>query len=201
MKVTSNGYTLVRPILFIFQKITLNVKVIYKNRVPKKGGFILAGTHKSYIDPFVIGVSTIRTIHYIGKKELCNNKFVGFIVRFMGMIPVDRSVKNPKANNKAVELLKNNGVLCIFPEGTINRSAEKLLPLKYGAVSYAQKSQKPIVPFVIIGKPKFFKYGTKIIMGEPINVACDEDLSNANKRLEKSILELIKESEKHEKKI
>lgn len=56
----------------------------------------------------------------------------------MGCIPVDRKIHDENAKSEAIEVLKNNEVIGIFPEGTVNRTNDIILPFKYGAVSFAK---------------------------------------------------------------
>ena len=47
--------------------------------------------------------------------------------------------------------MKKGISIFIFPEGTRNRTNEVLLPLKYGAVSMAKKTDSYLIPFGISG--------------------------------------------------
>lgn len=67
-----------------------------------------------------------------------------------------------------------------------------LLPLKFGAVSMAQKTDSVIVPYCITGDYKFRSKNLTIRIGEPFVV--DNDLEKANKKLKEEILKLIKEN-------
>ena len=70
-----------------------------------------------------------------------------------------------------------------------------LLPLKYGAVSMAQKTGAVIVPYAITGNYKFFKNNLKVTFLKPINVQSDDDLTLKNNLLAKEIKdELLKYS-------
>lgn len=193
------GYNLARPFIRLFMIIFLNPKGIDKNNIPRKGGVILAGNHISYYDPFIVGSFTLRPMHFLAKKELMDIKFVSHIFKFFGLIRVDRSKKNPDATRQAVECLQKGEVICIFPEGTTKKNAPvKILPFKYGAVSFAKKTGCPIVPFAIINQPKMFKYNTKIIYGKPYYVI-DDDLEKEKNILETKVLELLEKGKMYEK--
>ena len=69
-----------------------------------------------------------------------------------------------------------------------------LLPLKFGAVSMAQKTDSYIVPYAITGDYKFRSKNLTVRIGEPFKV--EDDLEEANQRLDKTIKALIKENEK-----
>ena len=132
-----------------------------------------------------------RTVHMMAKKELFESKFTNFFFRSMGCIPVNRNIHDKNAKNEAIEVLKNNEVLGIFPEGTVNKTNEIVLPFKYGAVSFAKKTNAYIVPFAITGKYKIFRRSIKITYGKPYKVK--QDLEVENNRLMNTVKRMIKE--------
>ena len=67
-----------------------------------------------------------------------------------------------------------------------------LLPLKYGTVSLAKKTNSKIIPFVIIGDYKFRGKNLKVIIGKPIE--SDEDLEKANNKLDRVMKKMIEEN-------
>ena len=67
-----------------------------------------------------------------------------------------------------------------------------LLPLKFGAVSMASKTNAQIVPYAITGKYKFRSKDLTINIGKPFKV--DKDLEKANKKLEEEIKRLVSEN-------
>lgn len=189
------GYEIFRPFLKIYSLIFLCPKFINKENVPKNGGYILAGTHVSYYDPVVMGNITIRPVHFLAKKELMDKRILGSILRFMGIIRVDRQNKNPEAKSDAINALKNDKVICLFPEGTCNRTDKELLPFKYGAVSFAYHSGKPIIPFAIINKPKFVGNKIYVMVGKTFYVK-DDNYEKYNHDLENVVLKLKREGYK-----
>ena len=125
-------------------------------------------------------------------------KGLGVILKAMGLIRVDRQKRNPQAVDAAVEYLQNNKIVCLFPEGTINKTDDYILPFKHGAVRFAYRSGKPIVPFAFVGGPKLFNYHVKVIIGKPYYVKTD-NIEKETKILEEKVIELIKEGRKYEK--
>ena len=70
-----------------------------------------------------------------------------------------------------------------------------LLPLKYGAVSMAQKTGAIIVPYAITGKYRFSKNNLKVTFLKPFTVSSTDDLNEKNNELAKEIKdELLKYS-------
>lgn len=191
MKEEVNLYRIVRPILGFLIRILYWPVIIGNDNIPKKGRCVLAGTHIYDFDPILIMASTKRNVYFIAKKELHDGKF-GFIFRWAGTIPVDRSKKNPNARIKAEEALNNGKIIGIFPEGTTIKKKGELLPFKYGAVSIAKKTNSKIVPFAIIGEYKLFSK-IKIVFDKPIDIS-KLDLEEANKLLREKIVNLIEKN-------
>ncbi len=156
--------------------------------IPTKGGFVFAGNHTSVMDACTIVSTPGRIIHTLSKKELFKGKIRNWFFRSMACIPVDRSIHDKEASGEVIDALNNNEVVGIFPEGTINRTNEDLLPFKYGAVSFAKKTGAPIVPFAITGKYKIFRDSIKITYGKPFKV--DGDLDNENIKLMNKVIKL-----------
>lgn len=126
----------------------------------------------------------------MAKKEYFDNVFTRWFFKGVGCIPVDRSSKDKRAVDSALSVLKDGGAIGIFPEGTRNRTNNKLLPFKFGAVSLALKSDSYIIPFGISGKYKI-NGGLTVRFGKPFKVS--SDLEASNKRLYDEILSLMEE--------
>jgi len=100
-------------------------------------------------------------------------------------------LKNPEAMKAAVDCLNDGGVVGIFPEGTINRTKEIIMPFKYGAVKMAKETNTLIVPFAINGEYKFLRKSVVIEFGKPYKV--NDGVEIENKRLEDKVIKLLKE--------
>ena len=174
-------YTLYKTLKTILKPLfnfLCNVQIIGVENIPDEGPVILAGNHTSNMDSFIMLDGPNRIVHMLAKKELFEGKFKKWLFRNMACIPVDRSIHDKDASSEAVDVLNNGGIIGIFPEGTINRTSEDLLPFKYGAVSFAKKTGACIVPFAITGKYKIFRDTIKITYGKPYKVTGDLDNEN-----------------------
>ncbi len=186
------GYKLFKPILSPLYKLYYNPLIYNKELIPLDGAIILVGNHKHIMDQCSIIISTKRIIHYMAKKEYFDGKFSWFF-KVTGCISVDRSIHDKSAKKSALEVLNNGGAIGIFPEGTRNKTDNPLLPFKFGAVKMAQETGALIVPFGIKGEYKFRSNNLVVRFGNPFKVEKDEDLESANKKLESTIMNLIRE--------
>lgn len=156
-------YKVVKPGLSAWFKLFYRPKYEGTENIPENGKIILAGNHTNLLDCLLVGTSTKRCVHFIAKAEL--TKGIGkYIFGGLGIIPVDRSssASGAQAVNVAEEYLKDDKLIAIFPEGTINRTDDIMMPFKGGAVKIALDTGTKIVPFAIIGKYKMFKRNIKI---------------------------------------
>ena len=182
-------YRVVRPIIRFLMKILYRVEIINASNIPESG-CILAGNHKNNLDCVLLISSTKRTIRFLGKIELFKKH--GWIFKNMGVIPVNRSIKNKKAIEEAEKVLKDDGVIGIFPEGTFNDTEYVTRPFKIGAVKFSYDTKKPIVPFGIINEYKLFRKSVKLVFGKPY-VVKNSDLIYENNRLMNKVIKIIKE--------
>lgn len=187
------GYKIIKFILGPIFKLYYRPKIINKKVISKDGPIIICGNHKHVYDQCPIIISTKRVIHYMAKKEYFDSKFAWFF-KMAGCISVNRQIKDNDATEKALEILKNNGAIGIFPEGTRNKTKDKfLLPFKFGAVSMAKKTNATIVPFGLTGDYHFRSKNLTVRFGTPFKVN-DMSLEEANNKLYKEIEKLMKEN-------
>lgn len=191
------GYILLTPLMRILFRLYYNPKIINKNVIPKTGPILIVGNHKHIYDQCLTIMATKRPIHYMAKKEYFDGKLAWFF-KFVGCISVNRSIKDTNATNQALEILKNDGAIGLFPEGTRNKTKDVfLLPFKFGTVSMAKKTNATIIPFGLTGDYKFRSKNLKIKYGTPFKVG-NMDLEKANDKLYKEVERLMKENLKEE---
>lgn len=192
---TSWLYRILRPLFTFLMKVLFRPKYIGLENIPAKGKVVLAGNHTGYLDCGYLISSTKRTVHFLAKKQLLDGWKKVFFGN-MGIIPVDRSIHDKGALSAAIDALNNDEVIGIFPEGTINRTDDIIMPFKIGAVKMAYETDAQIVPFVITGKYKpFSKNGLTIEFFKPIK-ATHKDLAIDNQKLMDIVSKSLEEKRK-----
>lgn len=170
-------YRVVRPIINILFKFFYQPTYLGLENIPKEGSVVLAGNHTNNFDCLLLISSTKRTIHFLAKDELLKGP-KKVIFKNMGIIPVNRRIHDKEALIKAKEVLSQNQVIGIFPEGTFSKVKGQLLPFKIGAVKMAHDTNAKLVPFMITGTYKLLKKNITITFYPPYNVADDLGLEN-----------------------
>lgn len=193
------GYSLLTPIMRVLFRLYYNPKIINKEVIPKEGPILIVGNHKHIYDQCLTIMATKRVIHYMAKKEYFDGKMAWFF-KLVGCIPVDRSIKDHNATDKALKVLNNGGAIGLFPEGTRNKTKDVfLLPFKFGTVSMAKKTNATIIPFGLTGDYKFRSKNLTIRYGTPFKVG-EMDLEDANKKLYEEVERLMRENLEGEEK-
>lgn len=127
------------------------LKVEGKEYIPQKGNYIIVSNHVSAIDPILVVLSAPFYLRMMAKKELYQFWPLGFVLRKLGCIKVDRA-DGARALAVSKRALERGEALLIFAEGTRSRT-KKLLEFKSGAVALAVKTGTPLLPCQII-EPK-----------------------------------------------
>lgn len=129
-------------------------KVEGLENIPKRGPFIVAANHASYIDHLIIMCLLVpyldRRIHFLSKKEHFNNPIKKVWHMWAGAVPLDRDEGGKEAMEWAVNALKAGKIIAIHPEGTRTLTGE-LQRGKTGVARLALLAKVPLVPVGLIG--------------------------------------------------
>lgn len=191
------GYKLLTPLMRAAFKLYYSPEIIGAEKIPADSSIVIAGNHKHVYDQCLTIMATKRVIHYMAKKEYFDG-WLAPLFRAVGCIPVDRSRKDFSSAMSAMKVLKKEGAIGIFPEGTRNKTDDFLLRFKTGAVSMAKKTDSYIVPFGLTGDYKFRSKNLTIRYGEPFKVG-DMTVEEANEKLRNEVERLMLENLKEEK--
>ena len=131
--------------------------------------YIIVGNHRSNLDVVLAIIPTDRPVHFMAKKELFKKGLGKWFTKKCECIPVNRDGTDVRAIMQAMKYLKEGSIVCIFPEGTRNKTDEIFLPFKSGAAALAIKTKTPVIPFVQLKKIKLFRK-SKIYIGEPFEL-------------------------------
>lgn len=181
-------YKFLRFFTNFFIHVFIRPKIEGLENIKEEGSIILAGNHTSIFDPILIMSCTKRKLYFLAKKELL--RFPSNIIfNNMGLIPVDRKIKDKSVIPMAEKTLKEDKAIVIFPEGTTEKN-RGLLPFKIGCVKIAHDTNISIVPFTITGKYKLFRNDIKIVFHKAYNVESN-DLELENEKFRNYIKERV----------
>jgi len=154
-------YKISCKLLLASAKLFWRVKYEGLENVPRTGGLILASNHVSHLDPPIVGIGLERPVVFIAKQELFKVPLIGWWLRQLGQISVDRGGGGKQALRIAQKCLENGEVIIIFPEGTRSGTG-RVAAGRSGVAVLAIKANVPVVPVGIVGTYNAFRKGTKI---------------------------------------
>jgi len=166
-----------------------------------EGSAVIVSNHFSMIDcVHYLNLKVGKdTPYFLAKKELFEKKFISKLLGSFGGLPIDRYKPDMKAMLNCLKVLKNGEKLVIYVEGTRNKSGtDDLQEIKGGAGVFATRSKSPIIPVMLLKKPRIFRR-TKIIVGKPFELTEFYDKKLSTEEIENIDL-IIKEKmiEQHE---
>jgi len=186
-------YIIAKFIFLIIFKLFFRLKVTGQENIPQDGPFIIVANHSSLLDPVILGVSIKSKITFVAAAYLFKISGLGYLLRKANSIPV-QGENDISSLKRALKILREGGVLGIFPEGGIDRQKDNL-PVRAGAAYLAIKIGVPIVPIRIKGAGKVLPRGAKFIRSlDRIEVEIKKPIycsrqTNKNKEIIKRIVD------------
>lgn len=142
-------------------------RVLHPERVPLAGPVILAANHASFIDPPLVGCGLRRKVSYLARESLFRFPGVGWYLRQLSSVPVDRDGGGAAGLRAIMGRLDAGGAILLFPEGTRTRDGQ-LQPARSGIGLTVIKSAAPVVPVRVFGT--FEAYGRHMKIPRPRRV-------------------------------
>ena len=137
-----------RPVMRAVVRSRYRLGVHHADRVPATGPVVLAANHIGIIDGPLLAILSPRPVHALTKVEMFHGRTGRFLAR-AGQIPVDRFHPDPHAVRTSLRVLRDSGVVGVFPEG--RRGDGTLHRFHHGAAYLALVTGAPVVPVIMLG--------------------------------------------------
>ena len=161
------AHALLAPPIRFFQRI----KPVGLENIPKDKSFILCSNHIAAKDVIMIAAVYPKQIRFVAKKELFSVPVLGWLIKKLGAIPLDRGGSDVAAIKASVNLARAGANVAIFPQGHRYPGEDpSKTPTKNGAALIAYKSESDILPVFIRTKGNKYSFLGKIeiVFGKPI---------------------------------
>lgn len=168
--------------LFTVFKLFSRLEIIGRENLPLNENVILCSNHNSFLDGFIVEAALPTKIlehtFFIGLKTFFEAPIVKNFAKTMRFIPIDPGTQMIAALQASAFVLRNNKVICIFPEG--ERSIDGTVKeFKKGVGILAKELKLRLLPIYIDGSFESWARGVKfpkphkikIIFGNPCDVS------------------------------
>jgi 1-acyl-sn-glycerol-3-phosphate acyltransferase len=178
-------YWFARLLCQIFCTLLFRLRTYGKNHIPKRGPFILACNHQSFLDPVFVGVGLRRHLVFMARDTLFRSRFFGGLIHSVNAIPIGRDRADVAAMKKILSRLKEGRGVCLFPEGTRTDDG-RIASFKAGFGLLCRRAKAPVLPVLIDGafecwprRQKLFSSGeVNVVIGRPLPLEQIEDITN-----------------------
>jgi len=144
---------LIRSFIRILGRLVLplvaRIRLEGMENLPKKGPVILAGNHVAYMEIVLMVVYAPCLVELIGTGDIPMDPNFAWLAKLYGFIPINRGNLDRAGLVSALGVLKQNGVLGIFPEGGIWQPGD--MAPQTGVAWLSSNAHAPIVPIGFVG--------------------------------------------------
>ncbi len=179
---------LMRFLVWMLTAVMYRISREHMERIPEEGPALLVCNHVSYVDAMVIAGSCRRPVRFVMDHRIFKTPILSFIFRTAGAVPIAPRRDDPDiyeaAFKKIAAYLRDDEVVCIFPEGMLTRDGE-MNEFRPGVERILAETPVPVVPmglsglwgsmFSFIGGkafdklPQRFRARINLAIGEPIS--------------------------------
>lgn len=137
----------------------VDLTVLGVENVPKDKAVLYVGNHNSFFDILITYVRVPSPTGYVAKKEIKKVPLLRTWMKFLYCQFMDRDdlKSGMRTIIECIDLVKKGISICIFPEGTRNKTHEAMLPFHNGSFRIAKKANCPIVPMTLVNTGSIFE--------------------------------------------
>ena len=150
MSAVSGFYAFAKGVLTPIMTPWVKFTVTGEENLPTEGGFLLVSNHLSNIDPLCLCWYFMKrntAVRFLAKKSMFSVPVFGWIIKGMGLIPVNRDSNPSAVLAPTCEALKAGEVVGIYPEGTLTRDPDQWpMEFKSGAARLALDTGVTVIP-------------------------------------------------------
>ncbi|HSG42003.1 MAG TPA: lysophospholipid acyltransferase family protein [Anaerolineales bacterium] len=113
-------------------------------KFPTKGPLIVVGNHTGAMEVVLMGTYAPQAVEFMGAVEMPWNGWMGKMIDLYGLIPVYRGTTGSKTMKMGADVLRQGGMLGVFPEGGFWEPGKQKAQSGVAWLSYV--TQSPILP-------------------------------------------------------
>ncbi len=151
--------------VLILKACRIKVDITGSENLSPEKSYIIISNHQSYFDIFVLLGRLDISFRFIAKKSLFNIPFLGWSMKRLGYIPIDRENLRSALESvkKSTELLKKKTSILIFPEGTRSPDGELSSFKKGGLNTFLKQGNMTVLSVVIKGTVNILRKNSLVV--------------------------------------
>lgn len=135
-----------------FLKVTLGnyLRFLFRFRIFNdeiaglKPPYIVLANHTNFWDPFLLSMCFPEPVYFVTSDIHFRHPVLRWLLKFVGAIAKTKNVSDPQTVKEIIRVVKNGGIIGIYPEG--RRSWDgKTLPLFYPTAKLIKSLKLPVV--------------------------------------------------------
>ena len=150
MSAVSGFYAFAKGVLTPIMTPWIKFTVSGEENLPAQGGYLLVPNHLSNVDPLCLCWYFMKrdtAVRFLAKKSMFSVPVFGWIIKGMGLIPVNRDSNPAAVLAPTRDALRAGEVVGIFPEGTLTRDPDQWpMQFKSGAARLALDTGVAVIP-------------------------------------------------------
>lgn len=176
-----------------------------KEHFRKGENYVVVFNHNSFMDVPISSTAVPCANKTIAKHEFINIPVFGMVYsRGSVLVNRDNEASRKESYHNMKKVLEAGMHMCIYPEGTRNRTGQPLKKFQDGAFRLAVTAEKPIIPAVIFNTGKvlpsnrkfyFWPHPLSIHFLEPIPVTKDDSPEQLRDKVHQLMWDYIKSRE------
>ena len=143
-------YRLMQTLLLLGGVLFFRIRLRGILNEPAEGPVLVVSNHQSHLDPPMIGMFFRRPLNYMARETLFKFPPLGWLIRTLGAIPIDRDGVGLSGMKETLRRLKYGQMVLVFPEGSRTRDGQ-LGRLKPGFCALARRGGVRLIPVGIAG--------------------------------------------------
>jgi 1-acyl-sn-glycerol-3-phosphate acyltransferase len=145
---------LIRFATWILANCMYRLRVEGAGNIPDKGPAVLVCNHVSFVDWLILGAGVHRPVRFVMHHSFARNRIAKFLLKQAKVIPIASAKESPAVLEAALRKiafeLRDQEIVCIFPEGQITRDGH-LSPFRSGVEKIIQETPVPVIPMALRG--------------------------------------------------
>jgi 1-acyl-sn-glycerol-3-phosphate acyltransferase len=166
----------IRLFLWPILRSYFRMRAVGRERVPRRGPFLLAANHVTMLDWAFVSLFLSRQVRFVVDRTYYDHPVLGIGLRIDGAVPVRLRPPDLQAIRTARAVLRAGDALAVFPEGRISLTGRPQRP-QPGIIALASATRTPIVPVALRGAfdafPRWSRFPrpgrVTVVFGRPLD--------------------------------